>query len=103
MSAMVVHFNNYSKKVGRRGTYDWYQWKVFVDEDNAVLDKIDYVTYYLHPTFSNPVRTITDKGSKFELESSGWGSFTMTITIRFKDGTEKNAKYFLDISKGWPI
>lgn len=99
---MTIRFNNYAKKVGRKGNYDWYQWMVFVDEDNAVLDKIEYVSYVLHPTFPNPIRIVRDRKSKFALESSGWGSFKMFITVGFKDGNEEEVQYLLDLSKKWP-
>ncbi|KPV65060.1 MAG: YEATS family protein [Candidatus Bathyarchaeota archaeon BA1] len=99
---MKISFNNYAKRVARRGNYDWYEWRVFVDEDDTVLNKIEYVLYLLHPTFPNPIRIVHDKKSKFALESSGWGSFTMFITVRFKDGTEEEVRYFLDLSKKWP-
>ena len=99
---MTIRFDNYAKKAGRRGSNDWYQWRIFVNENEAVLDKIDYVSYILHPTFPNPIRIVRDRESKFALESAGWGSFTMFITIRFKDGTEQEVRYFLDLGKKWP-
>ena len=99
---MTVRFNNYAKKVGRRGDYDWYRWRVFVDEDDKVLNRIKHVQYLLHRTFANPLRISDDKKSKFALESSGWGSFTMYVTVRFNDGTEEEEQYFLDLRKEWP-
>lgn len=99
---MTIHFDNYAKKVGRRGDHDWYQWRVFVDENDNVLNKIEHVQYLLHRTFPNPLRISDDRKSKFALESSGWGSFTVYITVRFKDGTEEEERYFLDLSKEWP-
>jgi len=102
MSYTEIRFNNYAKKIGRRGTYDWYQWRVFVDGDDSTLDRIKQVTYILHPTFPNPIQVVNDRGSKFALNSSGWGSFTMSIVIEFKDGKEEQAKYFLDLGKKWP-
>lgn len=50
------------------------------------LADIESVTYILHPTFSNPVRTMTNRAQKFRLDSSGWGEFTIKIQIRRKDG-----------------
>jgi transcription initiation factor IIF auxiliary subunit len=99
---VTIHFDNYAKKVGRRGDHDWYQWMVFVDENDNVLNKIEHVQYLLHRTFPNPLRISDDRKSKFALESSGWGSFTVYITVRFKDGTEEEERYFLDLSKEWP-
>ena len=96
---MTIHFNNYAKKIGRKENSDWYQWKVFVDEEDDVLDQIKNVQYLLHPTFPNPLRLTDDRASKFALESSGWGSFIMYITVRFKKGNEEETQYFLDLGK----
>ncbi|KAK6204859.1 yeats family-domain-containing protein [Scheffersomyces amazonensis] len=42
----------------------------------TILDK---VTYALHPTFANPIRTI--KQSPFRVEEQGWGEFDIPISI----------------------
>lgn len=103
---MNISFDNYAKKIDSReirgATYDWYKWRVFVNAPDDVLDNIEYVEYLLHPTFPRPNRRINYRPSKFALELEGWGSFGMSITIRFKDGTEKEYSYYLDLSKPWP-
>jgi len=60
------------------------------------------VEYLLHPTFPNPRRVVFDRQSKFALRSSGWGRFNLKVKITFKDGTQEDASYFLDLGKGWP-
>ena len=100
-----VKFNNYAKNVGKRGRYDWYKWKVFVDEEDEILDKIDYVEYLLHKTFPNPRRIRKDRKTKFALESEGWGGFYIIITIFLKNGEKKEQRYYLSIDtidKHWP-
>ena len=104
---MVVRFDNYAKFMETResekyGKYNWYRWMVFVDEDDQTLEKIEYVQYLLHPTFRDPKRTVYDRKSKFALVSYGWGEFTIFITVRFKDGTEDETTYFLNLRKRWP-
>lgn len=42
----------------------------------AIIDK---VTYTLHPTFANPIRSIKTK--PFRVEEQGWGEFDIPITI----------------------
>lgn len=42
----------------------------------SILDK---VTYTLHPTFPNPIRTI--KQAPFKVEEQGWGEFDIPISI----------------------
>ena len=97
-----VRFNNYAENVEKRGRYDWYKWKVFVDEEDEILDKIDYVEYLLHQTFPNRRRVINDRKSKFALAGAGWGQFNIVITIGFKDGNKTEQRYFLSFDKSWP-
>jgi transcription initiation factor IIF auxiliary subunit len=56
---------------------------------------------YFPPAFPHPNRRINDKSSHFALDSEGYGSFRMDITVKFKDGTEEYYEYFIDLSKPW--
>lgn len=50
------------------------------DHDEEVPANIlDKVTYTLHPTFANPIRTV--KQLPFRVEEQGWGEFDIPITI----------------------
>lgn len=50
------------------------------DHDEEVAATIlDRVTYTLHPTFANPIRTL--KHSPFRVEEQGWGEFDIPITV----------------------
>lgn len=50
------------------------------DQDEEVPANIlDKVTYTLHPTFANPIRTI--KQLPFKVEEQGWGEFDIPITV----------------------
>lgn len=40
---------------------------------------LDRVTYTLHPTFANPVRTL--KTPPFQVEEQGWGEFDVPIAV----------------------
>lgn len=99
---MKIRINNYSKKIGKRKNLDYYAWKIFIDEDWNILDRIEQVQYLLHETFPNPARIVKDRASKFALKSSGWGNFTVYVTVKFKDGTEEEIEYYLDLNKRWP-
>ena len=98
---MSIRFNNYAKAAGKKGKYNYFRWKVFVDEDKNTLDKIDSVEYLLHPTFPIPDQVGSDRDSKFALETSGWGEFDILITVNFKDGCTERLKYRLDLRKPW--
>lgn len=97
-----IKFNNYAKLVGKRGDYEWFDWKIFVDVPKEVLKKIKYVEYELHKTFPDPVRRMKNPRNRFAIETSGWGEFSIPIKVFFKDGKESEFKYHLDLSKKWP-
>ena len=83
----------------KRKDLQYYDWKVYVAEAPDVLEKIDHVTYFLHPTFPDPVRTVSDPSTGFALETKGWGEFKIGAKIQFKDGSSSNTSYMLDLSK----
>jgi transcription initiation factor IIF auxiliary subunit len=68
--------------------HDRWKWSVWVDGSAEELDKIDHVMYVLHPTFHKPVREVSDRNTKFRLDTSGWGTFTIHARAFFKDGRE---------------
>lgn len=75
---------------------DYWDWSVWIEsEDPKKLDKISSVTYQLHNTFYNPVRIIKDRKSKFRLDTSGWGTFTIYIVINLKDKSVIELKHNL--------
>ena len=98
----MTKLSNYSKPTERRGKLDYYRWKVFVDEDTEVLNKIEEVVYQLHPTFPDPRRTCTNREDRFALETKGWGEFSIVADIRFRDTKLETVTYWLDLSKDWP-
>jgi len=99
----MVQLNNYARKIGigRDGTVR-YEWKVFIDEDEETLNKIDHVEYLLHPTFPHPRRVAHNREGKFALRTRGWGKFTIKAMIFFKDETKERVTYELDFEKPWP-
>lgn len=65
---------------------NWWKWSLWIEGSSPDLDEIESVTYTLHPTFPEPVRTVTDRASKFQLRCSGWGVFLIPVHVRLKDG-----------------
>src|SRR5258708_6446812 len=104
---MEFKFDNYSlfigmrgqTRIGTKGQFRYYKWKVFMDEPPEKLAQVDSVEYRLHATFRDPIRTVEDRNSRFALQSQGWGEFNIYITIYLNDGTEKHTKYHLDLNK----
>ena len=67
---------------------DWWSWWIWIDGESNDLDEIDYVVYTLHSTFRNPVRKVSDRESKFRLETEGWGTFTIYAKVVLKNKEE---------------
>lgn len=78
----------------------WWKWSLWIDGSSEDLDRIDSVTYRLHPTFPEPIRTVTNRASKFQLRCSGWGIFRIPVEVRLKDG--KTIKLAHDLQFSFP-
>lgn len=73
----------------------WWSWSVWIDGPTAELDRIKCVEYTLHPTFHDPVRTVTTRRNNFKLSTGGWGVFPIHVRIVNKDGTERRLRHQL--------
>jgi len=67
---------------------DRWEWSVWLEGTPEELDDVGRVVYILHPTFRNPVREVEDRSTKFRLETSGWGTFTIRARAVHSDGRE---------------
>ena len=65
-----------------------WKWGVWLEGDSEELDQVDHVMYVLDRTFLDPVREVDTRATKFRLETSTWGAFTMHAKAVFKDGRE---------------
>ena len=76
---------------------DWWRWWVWIEGSAEELDSIDYVTYKLHNTFPNPIRKITDRETKFRLETGGWGVFRIYARVFLKNDHEINLEHDVEL------
>jgi hypothetical protein len=60
---------------------EWYDARA-VPEGNGTY----YVEYVLHPSFPNPIRKVTDRGTSFKLQGRGWGEFLIHVRAVTKQG-----------------
>ncbi|KAK9841150.1 hypothetical protein WJX74_000821 [Apatococcus lobatus] len=62
-----------------------HKWTVYVRglKNEDLSHVIKKVTFYLHPSFNNPARDVTE--SPFEVNETGWGEFEINIKIYFHD------------------
>lgn len=74
-----------------------YDWTIFLVADPTVLRSIASVEYTLHPTFPNPVRTVTNPAGGFALSSSGWGEFNIFVKITFRDRRVRTLQHWLSL------
>jgi transcription initiation factor IIF auxiliary subunit len=69
--------------------HDYWKWWAWLEGAEEELDQVERVAYHLHRTFPNPLRTVTDRASKFRLDAAGWGGFTLRATVYDKNGTRQ--------------
>ena len=92
-----MKFNNTSESIGLRGNREYFRWRVYVDEPPNILATIKEVEYLLHSTFPEPQQIRTNPTNSFALETSGWGTFTIQVTVRFNDSHEEHLGYELKL------
>ena len=76
---------------------NWWQWSVWLDAPPEKLDAVESVEWRLHPSFPNPVRRVTDRSTKFRLETGGWGVFMIHASVQLKDGTTERLRHYLEL------
>jgi hypothetical protein len=79
----------------RRAKTSWWEWAVWLEGEEVELDRVREVTYTLHPTFPQPVRTTADRASKFKLESAGWGEFMIFAGVKTIDAGDLELHHWL--------
>ena len=77
---------------------NWWKWSLWIEGSDEDLDRIDSVTYRLHSTFPEPIRTVRDRASKFQLRCSGWGIFLIPVEVRLKTGEKIALRHQLQFS-----
>ncbi|MFT4938942.1 MAG: hypothetical protein ACI88A_001974 [Paraglaciecola sp.] len=92
----LIHTSRYLKiKNGR----DYYRIVVSLDPYNTdALSKVEKVVYFLHKTFRNPVREVTNRDTNFELITAAWGEFSIRAEVYLQGKTEPlRLSRYLDI------
>ncbi len=76
---------------------DYYKWEIWVEDGDRSISEIDRVEYLLHSTFRNRLRTGKAETENFRIKSSGWGEFSVGITIFLKSGEELQTSHWLTL------
>jgi len=66
-------------------------------DDLKALDRVKWVTYFLHPTFKNPIRVVDDRQTNFRLDTAAWGEFLLKAKVHFADGTFLELKRYVNL------
>ncbi len=94
VTAQEISAANTSKYLGG-GRWEW---TVYINAPQPVLQDIQSVEYTLHPTFPDPVRRVNGIGDPrhpFGLTTNGWGTFEIPIRVAMKDGSVRSLRHTL--------
>ena len=81
-----------------RAELRYYSIRIYVDADEPLmLETISEVVYHLHETFNEPVRTVRDPRTAFEIQTIAWGEFNVLALVRFKDGRTEALERYLNL------
>ena len=81
-----------NRDIEREGRW---KWSVFLEGDTSELNGVDKVVYQLHPTFKKPVRTVTNRKTRFRINSNGWGEFMIYANVVMKNGNDVTLQHWL--------
>ena len=61
--------------------------KVYINAPKNTLDRVEYVTYYLHRTFNPSVINATSPENNFAISFRGWGTFDLNAHVFLNNET----------------
>jgi hypothetical protein len=77
---------------------DRWTWSVWLEGSDAELDGVDHVVYTLHSTFSQPVRRVDDRATRFRLDSGSWGEFSIHVAVHHRRGRVEKLRHWLQLA-----
>lgn len=95
----LISFDNHAEFTRREGKYNWFEWKTFVEANQAQLDDMVTIEYKLHKTFSPQPPPAKDRSTKFAISREGWGSFWVHAIVSHSNGKQMHIQYYLDLRK----
>ncbi|HEX3478532.1 MAG TPA: pYEATS domain-containing protein [Kofleriaceae bacterium] len=82
----------------QKGSREW-KWSVWLSGKRTELANVERVVYHLHPTFPDPIRTVTDRGTGFRLDETGWSEFEIVAHVAVKRGASSTLKARLELGR----
>lgn len=84
-SLQLVHRSSFWKV---KNNTNYYRIIVSLDSrDPRALAEVERVVYYLHKSFENPVREVTDPRKHFAMKTAAWGEFTIRADVFLRGKT----------------
>jgi transcription initiation factor IIF auxiliary subunit len=76
---------------------NYWNWSVWIEGSPEEIETVTLVEWRLHPTFSNPIRLVTDKTTNFRLDTSGWGVFLIHASVSLEGGGTQKLQHYLQL------
>lgn len=76
---------------------NWFSWTVSIDGTPQELQRVKYVTYFLHETFPNRRISSSNRTTKFAKTMNGWGEFILKAEATMLDNTTQFAYLWLNL------
>ena len=83
----------------RRQGSAWWQWSAWIEGTKADLDAVEEVVWHLHPTFPQSTVSCRDRATKFRLDTSGWGEFTLRASVKTREGENVPLTHELELER----
>lgn len=81
-----------------QGDRQYFRVRIYLDADEpSQLDEVLHVTYHLHESVTEPVRTVRDRRTSFEVRTILWGEFNVAAVVHFKDGRAVTLERYLNL------
>lgn len=82
-------------RVLHAGGREHYHVGVWIDGSDTELDRIERVTYLLHPTFTPRERSSANRRNKFSVTFWTWGLFEIAVTVHLVGGGTQSLTHAL--------
>ena len=99
----LVHSNWRYPKKDAEFSRPMFGFHIIIQATDDVLDRIEFVKYGLHPSYPNPLQTVTDRKSRFKLKELAWGESTVRAGVKIKGQDEPiNLSRYINLNRTGP-
>jgi hypothetical protein len=84
----LIHSSWRYRKKDKEFKRPMYCYHAVIQAEDAVLDRIEYVTYQLHPSYPNPIQKVTTRETRFKLKELAWGEAMLKADVKVKGQEE---------------